>query len=159
MREMRDGHILLIEDNVDDEALTLRALRQGGIQNPVFVSRNGDDALKRLMGDDSRNPLRNPRLPEFVLLDLQLPGVSGFDVLIGLRSHPSTASLPVIVLSTSDEPGDILKCYELGANSYVQKPVDFKAFVAAIAAMGVYWLLHNKPCPANHTSYKRPLTP
>jgi len=150
MGEMREGHILLVEDNVDDEALTLRALRQGGIHNPVHVARNGTDALDRLTGDPTLKPGTESSQPQFVLLDLQLPEMSGFAVLKGIRAHPQTASLPVIVLSTSDEPRDIAECYRLGANSYVLKPVDFKAFVTVIAAMGVYWLVHNKPYPSHH---------
>jgi len=152
MTPMRDGYILLIEDNADDEELTLRALRKSKISNRVHVARDGAEAAGFLFTDEHTHSMRREGRPEFILLDLQLPGLSGIELLKQIRKEPTTSRLPVIVLSTSDEPSDIHESYRLGANSYVLKPVDFKAFVEVIGDLGVYWLSRNEPCPQDSSS-------
>lgn len=138
--------ILLVEDNPDDEALTLRALRSSNIANEVVVVHDGAEAIDFLLGPN-RGDLH--RLPEIVLLDLNLPKVNGFEVLKRIRSDPRTQSLPVVILTTSDEDRDLVESYKLGANSYVQKPVDFEEFRKAIKQLGMYWLVLNLGPPLN----------
>jgi two-component system response regulator len=141
---MKDKSILLVEDNPDDEELTLRALRHAKIANDVVVARDGSEAIEHLLGDDGRDPAT---LPAVVLLDLKLPKLSGIDVLRRLRADPRTKLLPVVVLTSSSEDEDMLRSYECGANSYVRKPVEFAAFAAAVAQLGVYWMLLNQTPP------------
>ena len=129
--------IFLVEDNPDDERLTLRALRQGRIANPVQVARDGEEALNVLLTADP--------LPGVVLLDLKLPKVDGLEVLQRLRAHERTRLLPVVILTSSNEQRDIVKSYSLGANSYVRKPVDFQQFADAVYQLGVYWSVINEP--------------
>ena len=140
---MRDGVILLVEDNPDDEALTIRALRRNNIANDLFVARDGAEALEYLFGTASASP----PLPAVVLLDLKLPKVDGLEVLRRIRSEPGTRLLPVVVLTSSSEERDLVDSYSLGANSYVRKPVDFVQFTEAVRQLGVYWLLLNEPPP------------
>lgn len=128
--------ILLVEDNPDDERLTLRALRRGNITNPVIVARNGEEALQQLQG---MRPL-----PLVVLLDLKLPKVNGLEVLRQLRSQAATRTLPVVVLTSSSEESDIFNSYHLGANSYVRKPVSMDDFTTAVERLGVYWTRINQ---------------
>jgi two-component system, response regulator len=136
-----DAGILLVEDNPDDEALTLRALRKNNIVNDVVVARDGVEALDLLLGRGARaEPLR----PQLVLLDLKLPKKDGLDVLRELRADEITRYLPVVVLTSSDEEKDLIESYRLGANSYVRKPVDFVAFVEAVKTLGLYWLVLNR---------------
>lgn len=132
---MKGKVIMLVEDNPDDEELTLRALRKNNIANEVIVARDGAEALDRLLGESD--------LPEVVLLDLKLPKIDGLGVLRRLRDHPRTKLLPVVVLSSSAEDGDRMTSYDLGANSYVRKPVDFAEFTEAIRQLGLYWLILN----------------
>ncbi len=134
--------ILLIEDNPDDEALTLRALKKNNIGNAVTVVRDGAAAIEHLFGR-SDGPL-----PMLILLDLKLPKVDGLEVLRRIRADPRTAVLPVVVLTTSSEEKDVLESYRLGANSYVRKPVDFVQFTEAVRQLGLYWLVVNEPPPA-----------
>ena len=140
---MDDRVILLVEDNPDDEALTLRALKKNNIFNRVVVARDGAEALDYLFcrgeyaGRDGRD------LPELVLLDLKLPKVDGLEVLRQLRGAERTRRLPVVILTSSNEQRDILAGYDLGANSYIRKPVDFAQFTAAVHQLGVYWLVLN----------------
>lgn len=141
---MRHKSILLVEDNPDDEALTLRALRKHDLANEVVVVRDGAEALAFFYeatraGDD--------HLPELVLLDLKLPKVDGLQVLKILREDAHTRRLPVVVLSSSSEERDIVQSYELGANSYVRKPVDFAEFSEAVRQLAIYWLGLNEPSP------------
>jgi len=131
--------VLLVEDNPDDERLTLRALKRGQLTNPVVVARNGEEALTVLF---SANPL-----PSVVLLDLKLPKIDGLEVLRRIRAHESTRMLPVVVLTSSSEERDIVESYSLGANSYVRKPVDFDQFTTAVSQLGLYWVLINEPLP------------
>jgi two-component system, response regulator len=144
---MTDKNILLIEDNPDDELLTLRALKQAKILNRVDVVRDGAEALDYLFATGvhaGRDPLL---LPQVVLLDLKLPKVDGLEVLRKLRCHERTKRLPVVVLTSSVEEQDLVASYDLGANSYVRKPVDFVEFSEAVRTLGIYWLLLNEPAP------------
>lgn len=144
---MVQGSILLVEDNADDEDLTLRALKKHNLANEIDIVRDGAEALEFLFCTGAYSD-RNPKhLPAVVLLDLMLPKVSGLDVLKAIRGTKSTAVLPVVVLTSSDEEVDMIRSYELGANSYVRKPVDFAEFSEAVAQLGLYWLLRNRPPP------------
>ena len=131
--------ILLVEDSDDDVELTLRALRKNGILSRVEVARDGAAALEYLEGTGP--------LPAVVLLDLNLPKLSGLEVLERLRAHPRTRLLPVVVLTSSRDEADLVKCYALGANSYVRKPVDYDAFLEATRQLGQYWLGINEAPP------------
>jgi two-component system, response regulator len=137
--------ILLVEDNPDDEALTLRALRKHDLAGRVAVARDGVEALSYLLGDGEREPLGE--LPQVVLLDLNLPKLDGLEVLGRLRASPRTRRLPVVILTSSKEEQDLIASYDLGANSYIRKPVDFVQFVEAIRQLGVYWLVLNELAP------------
>lgn len=143
---MNEKTVLLVEDNENDELLTLRAFRKNNFKNAIVVARDGVEALDYLRGTGAHaaNP---PRLPELVLLDLKLPRVDGLDVLKGIRAHQRTAILPVVVLTSSKQDEDIIRSYELGANSYVRKPVEFEAFFEAVKSMGLYWLVLNEHPP------------
>ena len=135
--------ILLVEDNPDDEALTLRALRKANVGNDIVVARDGAEALDRLLGGDAASR----GLPQVVLLDLKLPKVDGLEVLRRLRADDRTKILPVVILTSSNEEQDRVAGYQLGANSYVRKPVDFAQFAEAVRQLGLYWLLLNQPPP------------
>lgn len=135
--------ILLVEDNPDDALLTVRAFTKNRIKNPVVVATDGEQALHRLL-PETGEPLR----PALVLLDINLPKIDGLEVLRRIRADERTHNLPVVVLTTSNEERDIVTSYDLGANSFVRKPVVFDEFVAAVNALGVYWLLVNEPAPA-----------
>jgi two-component system response regulator len=139
--------ILLVEDNPDDEALTLRALRKNNIKNQIVVAHDGVEAIDYLFGTGSYKG-RNPNdLPQVVLLDLKLPKLDGFEVLTKLRADARTKLLPVVILTSSKEQQDIVHGYGLGANSYVRKPVDFEQFVEAVRELGLYWLVLNEKPP------------
>ncbi|HET6202150.1 MAG TPA: response regulator [Planctomycetota bacterium] len=143
--------ILLVEDNPDDEALTLRAFRRSRIANEVVVARDGAEALDYLFGA-GKHAGRDPNdLPSVVLLDLKLPKIDGLQVLRRIRSDPRTRLLPVVILTSSIEERDRLSGYELGANSYVRKPVDFDQFAGAAEQLGLYWLVLNEPVPGGAT--------
>jgi CheY-like chemotaxis protein len=140
--------ILLVEDNPDDEALTLRALKKNNIVNEVVVARDGVEALDYLFGAGPHAG-RDPRLlPQVMLLDLKLPKVDGLEVLRRVRADERTRLLPIVVLTSSKEDQDLLNSYSLGANSYVRKPVDFNQFVEAVRQLGLYWLVLNEPLPS-----------
>ena len=138
---MNNKAILLVEDNPDDEALTLRAFKKNKISNQVVVARDGAEALDFLFGHGNM-------LPALVLLDLKLPKVDGIEVLRRTRAEPRTHLLPVVVLTTSKEEQDLINSYQLGANSYIRKPVDFAQFTEAVRQLGLYWLLLNEPLPS-----------
>ena len=140
---MSQGPILLIEDNPNDELLTLRAFKKNNIANEVVVARDGAEALDYLFGTGRYAGREVKDLPAIVLLDLKLPKVNGLEVLRRLRADERTRLLPVIVLTSSIEEQDVMMSYKLGANSYVQKPVDFENFCEAIRQLGIYWLLVN----------------
>ena len=135
--------ILLVEDNVDHEALTIRALRKNNIANDVVVARDGVEALDFLFARGKYQGQRQK--PSVVLLDLKLPKMDGLEVLAELRKDDRTRLLPVVVLTSSDEEQDVVKSYALGANSYVRKPVDFNEFMSATKQLGLYWLVLNEP--------------
>lgn len=147
-----DKVILLVEDNADDEELTLRAFRKNNILNPVVVARDGVEALDYLFGTGAHSGRDTRVQPQVVLLDLKLPKVDGLEVLRQLRADPRTRLLPVVILTTSNEERDILASYQLGANSYVRKPVDFEQFLEAARQLGLYWLVLNVPPPAAGTA-------
>ena len=140
MTESRKGTILLVEDNPDDEALAVRALRKGNIGNPMVVCRDGSEALNYIFGRgqyEGRNPAEYPAI---TLLDLKLPKVDGLTVLERIRADERTRLMPVVVLTSSSQETDIVRSYQLGANSYVRKPVEFKEFMDAVSQLGLYWL-------------------
>jgi two-component system response regulator len=140
------GKILLVEDNPDDVALTLRALKSNNITNDVAVAQDGVQALDYLFGSGGKPALED--LPAVVLLDLKLPKVSGLEVLERIRAEDRTHLLPVVILTSSDEEQDLIRGYKLGANSYVRKPVDFVEFTQAAKQLGLYWLLMNRAPPS-----------
>jgi CheY-like chemotaxis protein len=140
---MTNKLILLVEDNPDDEELTILALKQSKILNEVIVARDGVEALHYLFGTGSYAG-RDVRLPQVILLDLKLPRLGGLEVLDRIRANPATALIPVVVLTSSSEEEDLLTSYRLGANSYVRKPVGFQAFSDAVQKVGLYWLLLNQ---------------
>jgi CheY-like chemotaxis protein len=144
---MADNVILLVEDNPDDEALTLRALKKNNIMNDVVVARDGVEALEYLFGSGAHAGRDLSVMPQVVLLDLKLPKVDGFEVLRKLREDQRTKLLPVVILTTSNEEQDRLKGYGLGANSFVRKPVEFDRFIEAVRQLGLYWLLLNERAP------------
>lgn len=139
--------ILLVEDNPDDEALTLRAFSKNNIRNPVVVAHNGAEALDYLFANGSYAGRDVSELPQVVLLDLKLPKVDGLEVLRRIRADGRTELLPVVVLTSSKEEQDLVESYRLGANSYVRKPVNFDEFVEAARQLGLYWLLLNEAPP------------
>jgi two-component system, response regulator len=150
--------ILLVEDNPDDQELTLLAFQRGGFSNPIVVAQDGVEALDYLFSSDAGDAsaptetLREPtslaerpphQLPTIILLDVQLPRINGLEVLQQIRSHPRTRLIPVIILTTSNEQQDLLTSYELGCNSYIRKPVDYNEFLNVIHQLGLYWLFIN----------------
>lgn len=144
---MADKYILLVEDNADDEALSIRALKNNGVLNEVVVAHDGVEATDFLFGTGSHAGRDLRALPAVVLLDLKLPRLDGLEVLGRIRSDPRTRLLPVVVLTSSIEEADLTKCYCLGANSYLRKPVDFDQFMEAVRQIGTYWLMLNQTPP------------
>lgn len=139
--------ILLIEDNRDDEALTLRALKKNNIKNEVIVARDGVAALDYLFGTGQYEGRDLTQMPQVVLLDLKLPKVDGLEVLRRMRADERTQLLPVVILTSSNEEQDLINGYGLGANSYIRKPVDFTHFMEAVRQLGLYWLILNETAP------------
>src|ERR1700753_343607 len=137
--------ILLVEDNSDDELLTMRALARNHIAHPVVVARDGVEALDYLLGT-AEEPATAP-LPALILLDLKLPKIDGFEVLRRIRATPRTRRLPVVVLTSSKQESDLVTAYDRGANSYVRQPVNFSEFVDAVGRFGVFWLMLNESPP------------
>lgn len=135
--------ILLVEDNPTDAELTMRALKKNLISNSIVHVKDGAEALAYLFREDG-SPINMK--PKVILLDLKLPKLSGSEVLARIKSDPTTKMIPVVVLTSSREDSDLQKCYDLGANSYIVKPVDFESFVKAVAELGFYWLLRNQHC-------------
>ncbi len=143
----KDNIILLIEDNPDDVALIERSLRQSNIKNELIVLRDGAEALDWFLrtGDWSdRDPDIDPAL---ILLDIRLPRIDGLEVLRRLREDESWSTAPIVILTSSQEEEDLFRSYELGANSYVRKPINFAEFSEAVREVGVYWLLINERAP------------
>lgn len=139
-------YILLVEDNPDDQELTLHALQESNIVNKVIVASNGAEALDYLFQSGTEQDVP-PKLPQLVLLDLKLPKIDGLEVLRRIRSDPRTRFLPVVILTSSNEEKDLISSYTFGANSYIRKPVDFAQFVEAVRELGLYWLVLNEPFP------------
>lgn len=139
--------ILLVEDNRQDEKLALRALKKNGINNRVEVARDGAEALDYLFKTGNYAESEDWELPALILLDLNLPKVGGLEVLRRLRDDKRTRNLAVVILTTSDETRDVVSSYDLGANSYVRKPVEFAEFMDAVKQLGLYWLSLNYPSP------------
>lgn len=139
--------ILLVEDNADDELLTLRALKKSNVLNEVVVARDGVEALDYVFATGAYADRDRTREPAVVLLDLKLPKVSGLEVLKQIRADPATKRMPVVVLTSSKEDQDLFDSYGYGCNSYIRKPVNFDNFVTAISQLGMYWLVLNEPPP------------
>lgn len=142
---MQAKGVLLVEDNPDDEALTLRALHQNNLSNDITVVRDGAEALDYLFGTGAYTGRDLTTMPAVILLDLNLPKINGLEVLQRLRADNRTKMLPVVILTSSTEEQDRIRSYSFGANSYVQKPVDFNHFVDAIQKLGLYWIVLNEP--------------
>jgi CheY-like chemotaxis protein len=144
---MSDKIILLVEDNPDDEELTMRALKQAKIANEIVITRDGQEALDFVFGEGAYQGRDVARMPTVILLDLKLPKIGGLKVLERLRADPRSRLIPIVVLTSSSEDEDMLRSYKLGANSYVRKPVEFGPFAQAVAQLGMYWVLLNQPPP------------
>lgn len=144
---MKEKSILLVEDNPDDEALAMRALRKNNILNEVVVARDGAEAVDYLFGTGSYSGRDMGIMPSVILLDLKLPKIDGLEVLRRLRADERTKLIPVVILTSSREDEDLIKGYKYGANSYIRKPVNFAEFVEAVGKLGVYWLLLNEAPP------------
>jgi len=144
---VNDKVILLVEDNPDDEALAIRALKRNHISNEIVVAHDGVEALEYLFGTGVYAGRDLRFKPAVVLLDLKLPRIDGIEVLRRLREDENNRLLPVVVLTTSSEEKDVLDSYSLGCNSYIRKPVDFLQFSEAVRQLGMYWLLMNEPPP------------
>jgi two-component system response regulator len=142
---MDERAILLVEDNADDEEFTLRALHRAKVTNPVIVVRDGSEAVDFLLGTGQYADRDASQVPAVVLLDLNLPKLSGIEVLRRIRNEPATRHVPVVVLTSSSEDEDVVDSYLSGANSYVRKPVGFAEFALAVGRLGVYWTLVNEP--------------
>jgi len=152
MNNKNNRIILLVEDNPDDEALTLRALQKNNILNEVVVARDGVEALDYLFGEGSYAGRDTSVIPELILLDLKLPKVDGLEVLRRVRADKRTKLLPVVILTSSKEERDLIEGYSLGANSYIRKPVDFAQFGKAVNELKLYWLVLNVAPPKVRTS-------
>lgn len=141
---MRRKLILLVEDNPDDEALAIRALKKSNLANEIAVARDGVEALDFLFCKGSHADRDPHDAPVVVLLDLKLPKVDGLEVLKKVKTDERTRRLPVVIMTSSSEEQDIVNSYDLGANSYIRKPVDFNQFTEAVAQLGLYWLVLNE---------------
>jgi len=141
--------ILLVEDNPNDEMLTIRALKKNNILNEVIVARDGVQALDYLFAEGEHEGRDINNQPQVILLDLKLPKIDGHEVLKRIKSDERTKLLPVVVLTTSNEDQDIISSYQLGANSYIRKPVDFDQFIKAVGQLGLYWLVLNEASPSS----------
>ena len=145
---MPNRTILLVEDNADDEELTIRALKKNNVTNSLVVARDGVEALDYIFGTGAYDGRDTALLPGLVLLDLKLPKIDGLEVLRRIRAHERTRRMPVTVLTSSKEEQDVIRSYDLGANSYIRKPVDFAQFTEAVRQLGIYWLMLNEAPPA-----------
>ena len=144
---MSERYILLVEDNPDDEELSLLSLRKNNLAHDIVVVRDGVEAIEFLFGNGQYAQRDVAHVPTIILLDLKLPKLDGLGVLKRLRADERTRTLPVVVLTSSSQDADVIASYNLGANSYVRKPVEFGAFVEAVSSLGLYWVLLNRPPP------------
>ncbi len=142
---MKNNAILLVEDNPDDEVLTLRAFRKSNVANQITVARDGEEALDYLFGEGEYAGRDAKIQPAVILLDLKLPKIDGIEVLRRLRGNAQTHFIPVVILTTSTEEQDVVNGYRFGANSYIRKPVNFEEFMNAVQQIGFYWLSVNEP--------------
>jgi CheY-like chemotaxis protein len=149
---MTERYILLVEDNPDDEELTLLSLRKNNLAHEIVVVRDGVEAIEFLFGNGQYAGRDLSRAPTVILLDLKLPKLDGLGVLKRLRADERTRMLPVVVLTSSSQDADVIASYNLGANSYVRKPVEFGSFVEAVSSLGLYWVLLNRPPPMHAVS-------
>ncbi len=156
MAERAEVEILLVEDNPADVELTLHALRQNKLANRIQVARDGEEALDFLFGRGPYSQRDTNHRPKLILLDLKLPKIDGLEVLRQIRSNPQTRAIPVAILTSSKEEKDLIQSYELGVNSYIQKPVDFAQFRETIKQLGMYWLVVNEPPPPRVFSGSQP---
>ena len=145
MTDINEVEILLVEDNPNDEELTLRALRKHNLANRVHVVRDGAEALEFIFATGAYTDRKMENGPKVILLDLKLPKVDGLEVLRRVKSDERTKATPVVVLTSSREERDVVESYKLGVNSYMVKPVDFDQFIQAVSQLGLYWLLLNQP--------------
>jgi two-component system response regulator len=136
--------VILVEDNVDDAALTVRALKKNNLANNLIHLQDGEEALDFIFGEGKYEGRALDNSVKVILLDLKMPKVNGIEVLKRIKSDPKTKTIPVVILTSSAEDPDIKKCYELGANSYIVKPVEFDNFSKTVADLGFYWMLTNK---------------
>lgn len=143
----RPGTILLVEDNPDDEMLAVRALKAGHLANPIVVARDGVEALDYLFGTGKHEGRSKRERPQVILLDLKLPKVDGFEVLRRIREDETLRTTPVVILTSSKEDKDVLRGYDLHANSYIRKPVDFEQFTSVVGELKLYWLVLNEAPP------------
>jgi two-component system response regulator len=144
---MAEKYMLLVEDNSDDEILTLHALQENNIANKVVVTRDGAEALDYLFGTGAHSARDVSEVPTVILLDLKLPKIDGLEVLRRLRANDRTRLLPIVILTTSQEDEDLINSYSLGANSYVHKPVDMDQFITAVRQLGLFWMIVNDAPP------------
>jgi two-component system response regulator len=144
---MKSNMIMVVEDNRDDEELTMRALKKAALNSKIVVTRDGSEAIDFLFGLGQYSGRNLDDMPGVILLDLKLPKLNGIDVLKRMRADPRTRLVPVVMLTSSSEDEDILRCYESGANSYVRKPVEFSAFITAVSQLGSYWMGCNEQPP------------
>lgn len=145
MSNKNEIEILLVEDNVDDMEMTLRALRKTNVVNSIKVARDGAEALDFIFGEGSPVAQKVESVPKLILMDLKLPKVNGLEVLQRVKSDPRTKRIPIVILSSSMEQQDVVESYQLGVNSYVVKPVNFESFIEAVGKLGLYWLALNQP--------------
>jgi CheY-like chemotaxis protein len=145
MNETNAVELLLVEDNPQDLELALRALRKANLANRIQVARDGAEALEFIFCEGAHAARKISDAPKLILLDLQLPKITGLDVLRRLKGDPRTAVIPVVVLTSSKEQRDVVETYQFGVNSYIVKPVNFEQFTEAVRDIGLYWLLLNQP--------------
>ncbi|MBV9678527.1 MAG: response regulator [Acidobacteriaceae bacterium] len=143
----RERFLMLIEDSPEDEELTVRAIRRSHVTAEIFVARDGEEAMNFLFAEGEQEGRDLSEMPDLVLLDLKLPMVGGHRILERMRATPHTRRLPVVVLTSSNEDGDIERAYDLGANSYIRMPVNSEEFLSSVSQLGLYWLTLNQPVP------------
>jgi two-component system response regulator len=141
---MKEIELLLVEDNIDDANLAIRALKKNNLANQLFHVKDGAEAIDFIFGQGKYTG-RLYKKPEVILLDLKMPKLNGIEVLKILKADELTKNIPVVILTSSKEDPDIKACYELGANSYIVKPVEFDTFSKTICQLGIYWLMINQP--------------